>query len=82
MKRPSAFMLLFGVYLYYFPSLQHAIDMPSFFPPDLQLVDTISEVLMMKVGLVVALFGFVAFVLSTLGSAAYRVRRRFDPPGS
>lgn len=50
-------------------------------PNALESIDDLSDVLMIKFGAVIALFGLVVVVASNLGNAARKVRKGLGPSG-
>jgi hypothetical protein len=78
LKRAGLPLLCFGVYIFSIPLLLKELDGVSLLPLEFAVVDLVSDVLMVKFGILIALFGFLAFFAANAAHAARRVRKRFE----
>ncbi len=65
MKTGGAFTFLLGIYLAAFPVIAGNL-FETFFSPELQFVDLISSMVMMKVGVILSIFGLAIVLLCNI----------------
>jgi hypothetical protein len=78
LKRSGLSLMCFGIYLCSIALLQSELGGPGLLPPEFSYVDLVSDMLMVKFGLLIAVFGFLAFVSANAAYAARRVRVRLE----